>query len=211
MIAIALLVAVLAVPSLITVFALALAPPSRPAFHPEVHGRALSGAPRNGAPAMATAVALPVAPRTVAWVTVPDVAHGTQLGNLPDAIPAAGAHDEGRTETRIVHSGSTPAGSAREHAMTDRIDHPAYPLLSLLDTTRGAGAAPFTTDPYAAALERRARELADEFWPNALWLTGSISRTLLDAVTLRLEAERQMLHTRVRVFVATEPASTPRA
>jgi hypothetical protein len=210
-IAIALLVAVLGVPSLIGVLALALAPASRPAFRPKAHRRALREARSAGAPPVAAAVAMPGARHTVAWVTIPNVTSGTQLGHLPDAPATVSAHDGDRTEIRIIRTGPLPAGSVRELTMPNRPAHPAYQLLSLLDTARGASALPFATDPQAAALDRRARELADEYWPNALWLTGNISRALLDAVTLRLEAERQALHTRVRVFVATEPSSVPRA
>jgi hypothetical protein len=77
----------------------------------------------------------------------------------------------------------------------------------MLDDARGHRASRFTTDPHAPQLEARARELTDEYWPSTLWLTGCISTTLLEAVTMRLEAERQALRAGMRVFVAAEPKS----
>ena len=95
--------------------------------------------------------------------------------------------------------------------MATRINtHSGYPLLAMIDAARGADALPFATDPQAATLARRARELADEYWPNQLWLTGNISPALFNAVALRLEIERAALRERIRVFVVTErPAVRP--
>ncbi len=89
--------------------------------------------------------------------------------------------------------------------------HPQFSLLTMLDAVRSPDTFPFAADPQATALERRARELADEFWPDQLWLTGSISPALLDAVARRLEAERDALHDRIHVLVVTERRSTPQA
>lgn len=99
---------------------------------------------------------------------------------------------------------TTPAPDARTAASSPADAARRYPLLALLDGTRGSVAVPFATDPHAPRLEARARTLADAYWPNALWLTGRVSTTLLDAVVVRLEAERQSLRAGVRIFVATE-------
>ena len=89
--------------------------------------------------------------------------------------------------------------------------HSHFPLLTMIDAARGPDAFPFATDPQATALERRALELTEEYWPEQLWLTGCISPTLLGAVTRRLEAERHALHDRIHVVVVTEQRSTPQA
>lgn len=86
-----------------------------------------------------------------------------------------------------------------------------YPLLALIDSARGASDRPFSTDLQAATLERRARELAADYWPDHVWLKGSISTPLLDAVARRLETEREALHERIHVLVVTERHSTPHA
>ena len=93
--------------------------------------------------------------------------------------------------------------------MTTRITTD-YPLLAMIDAARGADARPLATDPQAVALERRATELAEEYWPDQFWLTGRISTALLSAVTRRLEAERDELHERIEVLVVTQqPATLP--
>jgi hypothetical protein len=86
-----------------------------------------------------------------------------------------------------------------------------YPLLALIDSACSATDRPFSTDLQAAALERRARELAADYWPDHVWLTGSISAPLLDAVARRLEKERKALHERIHVVVVTEQRSIPHA
>lgn len=86
-----------------------------------------------------------------------------------------------------------------------------FPLLSLIDVVRNPDAHPFATDPQAAALERRARQLTDEYWPDQVFLTGNISRPLLNAVALALEAERVALHDGIRLLVETQRAATTRA
>lgn len=89
--------------------------------------------------------------------------------------------------------------------------HSQFPLLTLIDTVISPDTSPFATDPEAVALERRARQLTDEYWPEQAFLTGNIARPLVDAVVNPLEAERLTLHLGIRVFVATEQTSTPRA
>lgn len=86
-----------------------------------------------------------------------------------------------------------------------------YPLLALIDSTRGAADRPFSTDPQAAALERLARELTTEYWPEQTWRTGRISSTQLGAVTRQLEIERDALHERIHLMVVTRERSTPPA
>ena len=95
--------------------------------------------------------------------------------------------------------------------MTTRTFSTSYRLLAMIDAARDEAARPFATDPQAFALERRARELADEYWPEQVWLTGNISTALLDAVTRRLEIERNELHERIRVLYVTEQRSIPHA
>ena len=86
-----------------------------------------------------------------------------------------------------------------------------YPLLALIDSARSAADRPFSTGLQAAKLELRARELAADYWPEQVWLTGSISTPLLDAVAQRLETEREALHERINVVVVTEQRSIPHA
>jgi hypothetical protein len=124
------------------------------------------------------------------------------MGHLPDAEPPRARH-HGQQENRWPFDRNHAA--RREcPSMTPPNPDRTYPLLTMLDGARGEGALPFARDPLAAALERRAHALADAYWPETVWLIGAISPELLDAVALRLEAERQALHARVRVFVAAE-------
>jgi hypothetical protein len=80
----------------------------------------------------------------------------------------------------------------------------AYPTLAVIDRSRGAAVLAFTTDPHAAALEIRARQLTNDYWPETTWLTGLIAPSMLTAVVSRLEDYRQTLRDEVRLFVATE-------
>jgi hypothetical protein len=108
------------------------------------------------------------------------------------------------------HDPQTAPSHVTEPLMTFRpASDTRYPLLALIDTVRGTESRPFSTDPQAAALERRARELTGEYWPEQIWLTGNISSALLLAVTHRLEAERDALHERIHVMYVTEQRSTP--
>lgn len=86
-----------------------------------------------------------------------------------------------------------------------------YPLLALIDSARSATDRPFSTDLQAATLEGRARALAAEYWPDQVWLTGSISAPLLDTVAQQLETEREALRKRIHVVVVTEQRSIPHA
>lgn len=89
--------------------------------------------------------------------------------------------------------------------------HSRFPVLTLIDTVRSSDTAAFATDPEATALERRARQLTDEFWPEQAFLTGNIAQPLVDAVVRRLDDERRTLHRGIRVFVESEQATTPLA
>ena len=89
---------------------------------------------------------------------------------------------------------------------------PGYPTLTAIDEARGNDAVPYVADPNASSLERRARDLTDEYWSETTWLTGLVSPAQLAAVCARLDAEREDLRGSIRVFVAPEaPAKVPPA
>ncbi len=77
-----------------------------------------------------------------------------------------------------------------------------FPTLQMLDRVRGDSAAPFSADPQAPALEALARTLANELWPDSVWLTGLVSPSQLHALTGELEAERQRQHESVQAVMA---------
>ena len=96
---------------------------------------------------------------------------------------------------RIDTVGADPAGA--DSAPTRAIDafggkqrSPQYPTLALIERALDDGAGAFTGSPHAARLERRARELAGEFWGDSVWLTGLVSEAAFNRVRDALEWER---------------------
>lgn len=78
-----------------------------------------------------------------------------------------------------------------------------YPTLALIDQACGGVDPRFRDDPNAAHLEQRARELADTYWCDRVWLTGVIPSPVFQVVCDALERER--LDHPVTVLVATVP------
>lgn len=67
---------------------------------------------------------------------------------------------------------------------------PSCPTLVVIDRGLGPAHAPFATDPAAETLEQRARELADMYWSDIVWLTGHINGATLGVVAAALDRER---------------------
>lgn len=65
-----------------------------------------------------------------------------------------------------------------------------YPTLALIDRACDGHAPAFCRDPHAPDLERRARELADEYWCDHVWLTGAVPRPAFEVVRAAIERER---------------------
>ena len=78
-----------------------------------------------------------------------------------------------------------------------------YPMLRALDLARDPGQPAFATDPNAALLETRARQLTDLYWSELAWLTGLIDKAQFDAVCDALERERLAPHG-IEVFILSD-------
>ena len=70
---------------------------------------------------------------------------------------------------------------------------PQYPTLTLIDRARGDATPTFAQDADAWRLERRARELVEEFWSDTIWVTGTVSAAAFRLVCAELEAARTLL------------------
>jgi len=57
------------------------------------------------------------------------------------------------------------------------------PILALIDQALGADRPGFATSMHAASLESYARELADEYWSEHVWLTGRITSAAFRCVS----------------------------
>lgn len=67
---------------------------------------------------------------------------------------------------------------------------PRFPTLDLIDRALADPARALGRAANAAELERRARELADAYWSERVWLTGSISGPAFDRVVADLQTRR---------------------
>lgn len=94
-----------------------------------------------------------------------------------NASPSALVAAEGAAIGQMVgmHPETTPA---------------AYATLNAIDLARDSGQPAFATDPDAAWLEMRARQLTDQHWSECAWLTGRIDRARLETVCHILDRER---------------------
>ena len=72
------------------------------------------------------------------------------------------------------------------------METPQYPMLTLIDRARGDARPTFAQDPDARRLERRARELVEEFWSDTIWVTGIVSAAALRLVCAELEVARAL-------------------
>ncbi len=70
---------------------------------------------------------------------------------------------------------------------------PHFPTLALIDRALGNPSHPFGSSLAAAALEREARILADDYWSDTVWATGIVSETALLRVRDELERRRAAL------------------
>ena len=66
----------------------------------------------------------------------------------------------------------------------------AYPTLAFIDRALGDAGPRFADLAIAPVLERRARDLAEEYWSDTVWLTGAVSEAAFDSVWHALELER---------------------
>jgi hypothetical protein len=72
------------------------------------------------------------------------------------------------------------------------MDAPQNPTLTLIDRARGDGSPTFAQDPEARRLERRARQLVEEFWSDTVWVTGIVSSAAFRLVCTELDAARTL-------------------
>ena len=100
------------------------------------------------------------------------------------------------------------ASSAPSKPVAQRLKR--YPTLHVIDQLRGSGSPAFANDLHASQLERRARQLTDDYWSEGVWVTGAVSPAQLNAVVTRLERERQELIDKVEV-VRLQESSLPSA
>jgi hypothetical protein len=70
---------------------------------------------------------------------------------------------------------------------------PAYPTLALLDRALGPAGPAFATDPMASYLEPIARQIADEYWSDAVWTTGAVPEAALHRVVEMLTRYQRAL------------------
>jgi hypothetical protein len=79
-----------------------------------------------------------------------------------------------------------------------------YPALALIDRACGGLGPALCSDPDASDLERRARELADEYWCDHVWLTGAVPQPAFEAVRAALERERNARNLPVTLLIERE-------
>lgn len=119
-------------------------------------------------------------------------------------------------ERAIAVTGTLPGYSMHPSAASNAPSKPVaqrlkrYPTLHVIDQLRGSGSPAFANDLHASQLERRARQLTDDYWSEGVWVTGAVSPAQLNAVVTRLENERQELIDKVQV-VAMQGSSLPSA
>lgn len=79
---------------------------------------------------------------------------------------------------------------------------PDYPTLALIDEARSPEHPRLTKHPHAAQLEQRARQLADEYWSETVWLTGRVPDVAFQAVCAGLEQDQAIEPEAVTLIVA---------
>jgi hypothetical protein len=65
-----------------------------------------------------------------------------------------------------------------------------FPTLDLIDRALNYRARPFSQATNADMLERRAREVASEYWSEFAWLTGALGEPAFDRIVAELDALR---------------------
>jgi len=91
--------------------------------------------------------------------------------------------------------------------------HP-YPTLALIEQALGGNPGALTSDPNAAALEVRARELLAEYWSDSAWTTGIVPQQAFDRVISELApflAPKSAEVADVSILVAREHATVASA
>lgn len=84
----------------------------------------------------------------------------------------------------------------------------SYPTLAFIDQALGAHGPGFSNDPDAAHLERRARQLSDEYWSETVWLTGLVPAAAMEAVRAALERDR-LTRNRTVILLVSPTESAP--
>lgn len=110
----------------------------------------------------------------------PGITTGQRDGEAQASVP-------GRVVDGVI--GAKPAAS-RVLSTVSQASMLSCPTLCVIDRALGPTHAPFSTDPAAATLEQRARDLADRYWSEIVWLTGQIDDARLAIVAAALERER---------------------
>jgi hypothetical protein len=87
----------------------------------------------------------------------------------------------------------------------------SYPTLSLLDRALGADHRRFAADRDAISLERRARQLVDDYWGDSVWLTGRGDTAAFSTVCEALERERSARDSAVVVVMTVPEGVAPPA
>lgn len=111
---------------------------------------------------------------------------GVMWPSEPIATSAAPASRPDTPQVRHVLWTSAPTARRRSSV-------PTFPTLEALDRAREPGSDPFATDPNAARLEGRARQLTDEHWSEWVWLIGRVDQARFDLVCNALDHERHVL------------------
>lgn len=79
--------------------------------------------------------------------------------------------------------------------------HP-YPRLAFIDQALDGSCPGFCESPNAAHLEELARQLADDYWSELVWLTGRVPEATFRTVCSVLEQERAIAPASVTLIVA---------
>lgn len=84
-----------------------------------------------------------------------------------------------------------------------------YPTLEFIDRALGTYSRGFAESPNATLMEQRARQLADEYWSEMVWLTGRVPEAAFRAVCSALQQEQVTEPRVVTLIVAEAPTAQP--
>jgi hypothetical protein len=123
-----------------------------------------------------------------------------------DSRPAVESHEHTLARHGMMWDGVRRPAAPSVRIFTAPAPGEPYPTLRAIDAARG-DVPPLATDPNAAALEPRARELTAEYWSEHAWLTGLVPHRAFELVAAALEKKRAVPQDNVTVLVMRETAS----